>query len=268
MKKMLLPFAVIGITAVSLVSCKKDAVAPAQDEISQETLSKIQSMGFYNKGVEKVDEGYLVEGDIILTPEDFTSTPTIYGMRVGTTEQYRTNNLVQAGGGRTITVALSSKLPASYGAALDEMVNRYNAEKLTITFQRISGNADITFVPGHGSYLASSGFPTSGGDPYSQVKVNSQYIGTGSSTTFVNYLATIFAHEVGHCIGFRHTDYMDRSYSCGGSYANEGTSTVGAQWITNTPKTAEPNSFMLACISSGQNRPFDNYDKTALAALY
>jgi hypothetical protein len=269
MRNILSPLAIAGLAVFSFSSCKKDVKDVVQEEISQETLSKIGSMGFYNKGVQKVEEGYLVEGDIVLTPADLNSTPTIYGMRVGTTEQYRTNNLVSAGGGRVITVALSSKLPSTYLAALDEMVRRYNAENLTITFQRVSGNANITFVQGHGSYLASSGFPTSSGDPYGQVKVNSQFIGTGNTgSTFVNYLATIFAHEVGHCIGFRHTDYMDRSYSCGGSYANEGASTVGAVWIANTPKTAEPNSFMLACISSGQNRPFDNYDKIALAALY
>jgi hypothetical protein len=270
MKRILLPFAVIGITAASLVSCKKDAKAPAtQDQVSQETLTQIQNMGFYAKGVQKVDEGYLVEGDIVLTPSDLASTPTVYGIRVGNTEQYRTNNLVSAGGGRTITVAVSKQLPASYAAPLQIMADRYNAQNLLLKFQVVSSGADITFVPGHGSYLASSGFPTSTGAPYSQVKVNAQYLGSGNgSTTFNNYLATIFAHEVGHCIGFRHTDYMDRSYSCGGSYSNEGASTVGAVWIANTPTKAEPNSWMLACISANQDRPFDAYDQTALGALY
>lgn len=270
MKSILLPFAVIAITGASLVSCKKDAkTKTSQDQVSQETLTKIQSMGFYAKGVQKVDEGYLVEGDIVLTPSDLASTPTVYGMRVGTTEQYRTNNLVNAGGGRTITVAVSRQLPSSYSAPLQIMVDRYNAQNLLLKFQVVSSGANITFVPGHGSYLASSGFPTSTGDPYNQVKVNAQYLGSGDgSTTFNNYLATIFAHEVGHCIGFRHTDYMDRSYSCGGSYSNEGASTVGAIWIANTPQTAEPNSWMLACISANQNRPFDSYDQTALNALY
>ncbi|WP_262510258.1 zinc-dependent metalloprotease [Sediminitomix flava] len=28
-------------------------------------------------------------------------------------------------------------------------------------------------------------------------------------------LTIIIAHEIGHCIGFCHTDYMDRSFSCG-----------------------------------------------------
>jgi hypothetical protein len=148
------------------------------------------------------------------------------------------------------------------------MVRRYNAQNLQITFTQVASGADITFTEAHGSYLASSGFPDAQGTPYPTVKVNTHSIGTGTSTTFINFAATIFAHEVGHCIGFRHTDYMDRSYSCGGGYSNEGASSVGAINIQGTPTTAEPNSFMLACISLNQNRPFDAYDVTALQYLY
>ena len=74
--------------------------------------------------------------------------------------------------------------------------------------------------------------------------------------------------KMGHCIGMRHTDYMDRSYSCGGAYANEGASSVGAVLIPGTPATADPNSWMLACIGNGINRPFNANDVTALNYLY
>ena len=84
----------------------------------------------------------------------------------------------------------------------------------------------------------------------------------------MNYLATILAHEIGHCIGMRHTDFADRSYSCGGSPTNEGASTVGAVHIPGTPTGPDPNSWMLACIGSGQNRPFNANDKVALNYLY
>ena len=268
MKTLFKSLAAACLAALTITACKKDVKQAAPDEISQETLAKIKALGFGTQTVQKHEDGYLVEGDIILTEEYLNSKPTNSLYRVANTEQYRTTNLVTALP-RTIKVALSSKLPSSYLAALDEMVRRYNAEGLQLTFQRVSSGADINFVAGHGSYLASSGFPTSTGQPYNQVKVNAQFIGSGDgTTTFTNYLATIFAHEVGHCIGFRHTDYMDRSYSCGGSPSNEGASTVGAINIPGTPTTAEHNSFMLACISSNQNRPFDSYDKTALAYLY
>ena len=57
-------------------------------------------------------------------------------------------------------------------------------------------------------------------------------------------------------------------YSCGGGTANEGASTVGAIQVPGTPAGPDPNSWMLACIGSGQNRPFNNNDKTALNYLY
>jgi hypothetical protein len=149
------------------------------------------------------------------------------------------------------------------------MVNRYNALNLQIHFQQVSSGGQIVFKVAHGSYLASSGFPSSTGTPYPTVNVNTNAITSYStSATFLNFAASIFAHEVGHCIGFRHTDYMNRAYSCGGSPANEGASTVGAILIPGTPSGPDPNSWMLACVGAGQNRPFNANDKTALNYLY
>ncbi|RMG20185.1 MAG: protease B, partial [Bacteroidetes bacterium] len=64
-----------------------------------------------------------------------------------------------------------------------------------------------------------------------------------------------------------------RSISCGGSPVNEGQENtgVGAVHIPGTPTGADlagQGSFMLSCISSGQNRPFTTADKTALDYLY
>jgi hypothetical protein len=61
---------------------------------------------------------------------------------------------------------------------------------------------------------------------------------------------------------------MDRSYSCGGAYTNEGASSVGAIFIPGTNAEADPESWMLACIGSGKNRPFNANDVTALSYVY
>ena len=133
-----------------------------------------------------------------------------------------------------------------------------------LTFQRVSsgGNIDITVV-NTGQYIASAGFP-SGGQPYSQIKYAKKY------TTFSDgFMTTVLAHEMGHCIGFRHTDYMNRSYSCGtgGNEGQEATG-VGAVHIPGTPTGPDAASWMLACLSSTTNRPFNNNDRTALNYLY
>jgi hypothetical protein len=253
--------------AATFFSCGREetpAAQPQAEQISEATLSKIYKLGFGTNNVVRIPEGYLVEGDIVLTDKILDEVPDHQLLRIGTEEQYRTNNLVK-GVGRVITVSISNRLPASYVAALDEAIERYNAETLNITFKRVSTGANIDIVRGNGSYLASAGFPTSVGDPHNLIKVNSSYLGNNPGTS---YLATILAHEIGHCIGFRHTDYMDRSYSCNGAYANEGASTVGAIHIKGTPTAADPNSWMLACIGTGDNRPFNRNDKVALDYLY
>ncbi|HEX7903958.1 MAG TPA: M57 family metalloprotease [Chitinophagaceae bacterium] len=251
------------VMSLTIISCSKDAKGPAaQEEISQETLTKIYNQGFGTSNVQRTEDGYLVEGDIILTEEFLNSTPSGNFLRIANNEQYRTTLLV-TGLPRSITVSISSQLPASYVAALDEALARYNAQNLLLTFSRVSSGAAINIVKANGQYLASAGFP-SGGNPYNQVKVNSRAIGNQPQST----VATILAHELGHCIGFRHTDYMDRSYSCGGAPSNEGASTVGAVLIPGTPSGPDSGSWMLACIGSGQDRPFNANDRTALGYLY
>jgi len=255
---------VLGACVVVLFSCRKNASTSQSASVSEEALGKIYNLGFSNKNVTLDEDGnYLVEGDIVLSQADLNSVPSTQFLRVGSAEQYHTYNLV-TGVPRVITVSISSQLPSSYVSALDVALGRYNAQKLQISFLRVSSGADISIVKSGGNYLASSGFPTSSGDPYNQVKVNSRAIGNQPQGT----VASILAHEIGHCIGFRHTDYMDRSYSCGGQPVNEGASTVGAIFIPNTSVGPEAGSWMLACIGNGVDRPFTANDKTALNYLY
>lgn len=250
------------VLAGTIFSCQTDDGVTTSQDLSPETIAKIKALGFSTHSAFAADGGYVVEGDIMLHDSDLNGGHDGKYLVIANEEQYRTTNLVN--GPRTITVSIASKLPSSYVAALDEALARYNAQNLTLTFTRVSSGADIALVSGNGSYLASAGFPTSSGAPYGQVKVNSRAIGNQPQST----VASIIAHELGHCIGFRHTDYMDRSYSCGGSPTNEGASTVGAILIPGTPSGPDSGSWMLSCIGSGQNRPFNANDRTALGYLY
>lgn len=274
MKNFTLFFVTAGLLATTFVSCKKDVKQVATNEVSQETLTKIQNLGFGAQGVKKVDGGYLVEGDILLKESELSFAPGTPNMVIAQEEQYRTFNTVSIAKHPVVKVALSNSSAAheqAFSSALDETIRRYNAENLQITFQRVTTAADITVYAYYenSNTLGFAGFPTSTGDPYNQVQMNTFHYSTGTGSTNVNYIATIMAHEIGHCIGFRHTDYMRRSYSCGYG-GNEGQSNtgVGAVHIPGTPTKADPNSWMLACIGSGVNRPFNKNDKTALSYLY
>ncbi len=269
MKKVkLLPlFALLG-GALSLSSCsKKEEVAAAPTVISADVTAQIKAMGFGTSDIRKTDEGFVVEGDILLTPEMLGASAVQQLLRVGQDEQYRTTNLVGSLP-RVLTVSISSSFPAAYATAVDEAIRRYNAAGLRITMRRItSGKADLPVKYssnlGSGVLGQSGGFP-SGGNPAPGFTLVPNVI--NSSNT--NYIATIMAHEMGHCIGMRHTDYYNRAYSCGGSTSNEGASTVGAILIPGTPSAADPNSWMLACVGNGVNRPFTSNDLTALNYIY
>ncbi len=267
--------------AVSMlfVSCEQqnDAVV-AQDEVSESVLAALTNAGFdvTQQAPIKFDDGYLVEGDIYIPAADLASLKE--GTRLAVEEQYSTNNLVSTGGSRTITMYAPEGGKNGYSAGmiagLDLAISRYNAQNLAISFQRVtsSNNADIVMTrlskrDERQGVLGSAGFPTSSGDPYGQIKMSG--ILESSYGLSTGGIATIIAHEMGHCIGFRHTDYFNRSISCGGSASNEGTAGVGANHIPGTPTgaTASAKSWMLACTDGG-DRPFNNDDRTALNYLY
>ncbi|MBS4066149.1 MAG: protease [Chitinophagaceae bacterium] len=249
--------------ALFMVACSK-ATEESAAPVSQDVLDQIASLGFSTDGVVASDGGYIVEGDIFLTPSDFANSKTTGKLIVANEEQYRTTNLVSVPGtSRNITISVSGTVNANFSAAIDAMITRYNSENLRLTFSRVAsgGNINIRIV-NTGQYIASAGFPTNSGNPYGEVKYANRY-----TNYSINFMTTVLAHEVGHCIGFRHTDYMNRAYSCG-SGGNEGASTVGAIHIPGTPTGPDPNSWMLACLSATTNRPFNANDKTALAYLY
>lgn len=249
------------------ISCKKELKQenlPVQEEVSQAVKDKIFALGFTSSNAQKIPEGYLVEGDIVITEEELNRTPETQLLAIANEEHYRTYNLV-TGLPRNLTIRVSSTLPSRYITATDAAISRYNAENLRVRFSRVTsgGNIVIVAAPSGSTYLASAGFPSSG-NPYSTVRVNRAYLDSWN----INTVTSIIAHEVGHCIGFRHTDYMNRSYSCGGSAVNEGSGTVGAVHIPGTPTGPSSGSWMLACIGNGTNRPFTSYDRVALNYVY
>ena len=301
MKRLFIYF--LAILFISFQSCTQQAEESPYDLVSEEALGLMVNAGFdiHNIAPRVFENGYLIEGDIYLTEKDLLENAGGRTLDLPTEEQYHTNNLVAANGGRVITVYISAadqaanttinkakkgggkpggggsssaQFPAEYGQALNDAISRYNSENLTISFSRVTSasGADIVFTrlrkgDERQGVLGSAGFPTSAGDPHSEIKMSGIIQSTYGWST--QAIATVMAHEMGHCVGFRHTDYFDRSISCGGGTANEGASTVGANHIPGTPTGASLNdaSFMLACTGGG-DRQFNQDDKVALDYLY
>ena len=181
-------------------------------------------------------------------------------------EQYRTTNLVSLTLD-TICVDGSRLGKEPFNTALNNALANYNNLNLTFNMVRTAGNQAgcdaLISIRLSGPTGGSSGFP-SGGLPF-----NSIQIGRGLSSFQTSTVAHVITHELGHCVGFRHSDFFDRSISCGGQPTNEGDGGVGAILIPGTPSGATVGgSVMNSCFRTVEAGVFTSTDITALNALY
>lgn len=239
------------------------------DAVPDDVIAKLKAAGFdTSEGLQKFRDGYIVEYDIYLTIPQINSLDAQQkGIKNGRTQHYVTNNLVLSTP-RMISVFMDTNFGTYMQTAFDQALARYNAESISLRFQRVlnAANADISVTAFYQESTllgVSAGFPANG-NPASPVQLNTYYYNDAAQRADA---ATTIAHEIGHAIGFRHTDYMDRSFSCGGASINEGAGTEGANHVAGTPTGASNGSWMLAC-SSNTNRPFTSEDRVALTTTY
>lgn len=277
MKKLFFVPALVCTLAGAVVSCKKASTDDASG-LDQNERQLIASAGFNSNWAERTADGsYLIEGDILLSRaqlQEMSGQAPAHELIVANEEHYRTTNVVSVPGSgqRIITVRLGSGFPSYYSTGLDQALARYNNLNLRIAFQRVTSGGNIVIsganlgTSGGGCILGqASGFPTASGNPSSGFTLSTSSCATSYLNT-ANKVDEVIAHEIGHCIGFRHTDYMNRS-SCGQN-VNEGTAGVGAINIPGTPTTVTGtyNSWMMACTNN--NPAFSSSDGVALNYVY
>lgn len=259
-------------------SCSQESPEIETPEITDEALTKFVDLGFdvsdiefvteQNPITQEMEENYILEGDIRIPQQQLEDMINSDLFHIGTVgEQYRTNNLVS--GPRTIRVlgytGGSFALDNTMRTALSWAVNNYNRININLNFTLAYGTNyqayDMVVYRVSGGGGGSAGFP-SGGNPYKWIQIQS-----GTSSFGTNTTEHVITHEMGHCLGLRHTDYFNRSLSCG-TGGNEGSAGVGAIHISGTPTGFDANSVMLACFSANEDGEFGNFDVVALETLY
>ncbi len=277
MKKNL--FVIVSCIAL-FSSCTKSSLNENEaDGLSQANKLLVAGAGFNSNWAElNADGNFLIEGDILLTKAQLlemqNATPT-NNFIVADEEHYRTFNIVSTPttGVRTITISLGAGFPTYYSTALDNALARYNGYgDLKIVFQRVASGGEINITganlgtSGGGCILGqASGFPSANGNPSPGFTLST----SSCATTYLNTVDKadeVMAHEIGHCIGFRHTDYKRRN-SCGPG-GGESAGTIGAVYIPGTPTNVSGsyNSWMMACTNSSPI--FNADDAIALRYVY
>jgi len=243
------------LAGVALVGCGVDE--------NQEIVANLVEAGFPANDIMVVEDAVYVGRDAHVTLE---ASREMLQTDKGTAEQYRTTNLVGSGVTKICIIPTSQfDSYSTLSAGLDLAIANYNSQGLQFTMVRGSASdcsATISARTTSGTG-GSAGFPT-GGKPYGTIN-----IGVGLQSYSTDVSEHVITHELGHCIGFRHSDYYDRSISCGGSATNEGASNVGAIHIPGTPTTASRGgSIMNSCFSASESGEWSSSDRTALSYLY
>jgi hypothetical protein len=281
-------FMAVFAVAIIFSSCQKDeqvktdenAEATLEDikllnkTVETEVIKKLEQIAVNPNGAQfaeierpdgTVEEVLWLEDDISMSLDQLDEMFS-YGPVDFTDRQYRTNNLVS--NPRTIRVegytGGSFALTTRMRTGLQWAINNYNRLNIglnfVLTFGTNTSRNIVVYKVNNSGAGGSAGFP-SGGRPYKWVRINS---GTGNQSNNVN--EHVITHEIGHCIGLRHTDYFSRQ-SCGQN-TNEGSAGVGAIHIPGTPTGYDGTSLMLACFSLNTNGEFNANDRRAIEYLY
>lgn len=277
----------VWVSAMALGGCmaeSEDIEVLERDAQIEEIVDNLEQAGYPADEIDVDDQGVvIVGGDAVVSLQ---ASREMIGLASDgdAFRQYRTYNLVDTGSIQTICVS-GGGLSGTLSTALDNAIDNYNDLNLSLTFVRNDGaggggggkgkggggggggggtSCDATIsVSAKGPVGGQAGFP-SGGEPYDKVQ-----IGKGTANYGVAVSTHVLTHELGHCIGLRHSDYFDRSISCGGSPSNEGEGGVGAVHISGTPTGAvEDGSVLNSCFHTGSTGVFTNSDVNAFHALY
>lgn len=260
------------LSSMVITSCQNDAdpaISPTIDpEMSNSNpanesdpfVIKLTKMGFELKNIEEFKDYYLVEGDIIFDKSKKNIT--------GKPNQYYTNSLVGMNKVNNISVRMDPSIPTSgvddWRTAVNSAITYWNnipSSRVNFIFTT-NATADITITSDNGvlkdNQIAAAGWP-SNSNPGTSIMINLDF--SSNISVLEGQKSYNIVHELGHCIGFRHTNWLIR-----GEEINPSGNDLGANNIPYTSNDA--SSVMNGGTALNSYSGFSTEDNYSARYLY
>jgi hypothetical protein len=251
---------VIGLLLV-FMGCGEQTITEL-DKTQDAQIQKIVDLGFRADMIEDMGSYFRVEGDIIFEKADLST--------VRSDIEPSFQSIVNAQLGRSIAVYIVVDLrqiaayPEWVTGTRQAMTEWNNLSGSLVKFRE---NAAFTPQITVSTYtqvcttcaLAMAQYPTGGNSPGKTIKINLGYRG-GAGPNGVPTAASkvhILAHEFGHTVGFRHTDWRQRGESV----------SPGANLVPGTTEN-DPASIMISTSGNRNWAGFSYFDRVAIRKIY
>lgn len=278
---------IMGLAALlltlSIYSCKKSepSVTATESKVESTTLAKIKEMGFQTDGIKESGDYYVVEGDILISKKSLSTVKNIEKSTNagGKIAQGNTNQLIQ--GNLTNVIITQEDFDTRWFYAIREAIAAWNAIgncriNLIHSYNQfyppytssVTPNITVKKVNLGAGGFGHSEFPTDSGQPGAVLQVNPYTNNVNGTPRSHEQDVYMLIHEIGHCLGLRHTDFAVEGY-----YDDNGRF-VGRNGVPGTPTSGNANDDPNSVMNSGRLgtlnawSSFSSYDVIAAQYLY
>jgi hypothetical protein len=283
---MLFPLAFFGCDAlrsnqVTQASSQKSekpdlAELPGWTDVTSATEKKLDSLGFAGSSAVKTESGFVVvERDLVFRKERLNDVSPPYSRPEGAAKdssgQFSKQavegagfGLVNYSNGKDVTVQFQSQIESNYywtQAVRNALSEWKQISQSNLSFREVNSGADVKIYTEDNPYSPVN-FPNckvagQANAPSDDETGDWIVFNTGCGLVQATRLSTA-VHELGHTVGFRHTNWDDRS---------DGKDEPPATRIPHTPSSGnDPASIMNASV--GPYSGFSSDDKLATRVLY